>query len=89
VVLSQSPGIVLADQVPDQVYFRSDIIVRSGRREFPKIIISVAPSYLATSRGGKISCENCELAMIYRVKRMGLVRIMRDVVTLTSGYPVC
>ena len=26
--------------------------------------------------------------MVYRVKRMSLVRIMRNVFTLTSGYPV-
>ena len=42
------------------------------------------PVTLATSRCGKAWCENCELEMIYRVKRMGLVRIMREKLTLRS-----
>ena len=86
-VFSQSDWIVCADQVPCQVCSRSEIIVSSGRREFPQnwwVSLPVAP---ATSRGVKTSRENYELEMIYRVKRMGLVRIMRDMLTLASGYP--
>ena len=47
------------------------------------------PVTLAISRCGKTSGESCELGTIYRVKRMGLVRIMSDKLTLTSGYSVC
>ncbi len=49
-VLSQ---IVCVDQVPGQVYFGSNIIVRSGRREFPQKILSVAPGYPSHLEGWK------------------------------------
>ena len=38
---------------------------------------------------GKTSHEYCELEMIYQVKRLGLVRIMEDMHTITSVYLVC
>ena len=44
---------------------------------------------LATSMDGKTSHEYCELEMIYQVKRLGLVRIMEDMHTITSVYLVC
>ena len=77
----------------EQVYCRPNIIVcsgrSSGRREFPQKKGRVSrPDTLATSRGGKTSRGSCELEMIYRVKRVDLVRIMRDKLTLTSGYLV-
>ena len=45
------------------------------------------PVTLATSRGGK-PCVKSVSWKLYRVKRMGLVQIMRDILPLRRGYPV-
>ena len=56
---------------------------------FRKKRLSIAPSYPSYLEVCKNISESGELETIYRVKRMGLVRIMSDKLTLTSGYPVC
>ena len=57
-VLSQTPCVVCADQVWDQVFCRLNIIVSAdGRREFPQKMLRVAACY---SRRGNTLYENCE-----------------------------
>ncbi|SRR5258706_10516818 len=89
-VLLQSPCIVYADQVPVRSWFMLDPEVLSVPvdENFSQKTLSVAPSSTSYLEGGKTLRKKCELGIIYRVKRMGLLRIMGDKLTLTSHYPV-
>ena len=89
-VRSQSPSTVYADQVLDQGILDPKLLPVLANENFRKKMPSVVPSSTSYLEAWTKHCtiEECELGMIYRVKRMGLLRIIRDKLTLTSHYPV-